>query len=75
MIRTGAIELARSHPEAICVALHPGTVRTAFTEKYLGRHPSVPAEVAAQNLLRVIAGLGPEDSGLFFDWQGARVPW
>ncbi len=75
VIRTGAIELARSHPEAICVALHPGTVRTAFTEKYLGRHPSVPAEVAAQNLLRVIAGLGREDSGLFFDWQGVRVPW
>lgn len=75
IVHTGAIELGRSHPEAICVALHPGTVRTAFTEKYLGRHPSVPAEVAAQNLLRVIDGLGRADSGLFFDWQGARVPW
>ncbi|GAW33058.1 C-factor [Roseovarius sp. A-2] len=75
MIHTGSIELGRSHREAICVALHPGTVQTPFTEKYLGRHPSVPPEEAAQNLLSVIGDLTVEDSGQFFDWQGARVPW
>ena len=75
MIHTGAIELARSHREAICVALHPGTVATAFTEKYLGRHPSVPPQEAAQNLLAVIDDLTPAESGQFFDWQGKRVPW
>ncbi|HAW46473.1 MAG TPA: C factor, cell signaling protein [Roseovarius sp.] len=75
MIHTGAIELARSHREAVCVALHPGTVATPFTEKYLGRHPSVPPEEAAQNLLAVIGDLGPGDSGQFFDWQGKPVPW
>ncbi|WP_297767396.1 SDR family NAD(P)-dependent oxidoreductase [uncultured Roseovarius sp.] len=75
MIHTGAIELGRSHREAICVALHPGTVQTPFTEKYLGRHPSVPPEEAAQNLLSVIDDLTVEDSGQFFDWQGAQVPW
>lgn len=75
MIHTGAIELGRSHRGAICVALHPGTVETEFTRKYLGRHPAVPAPEAAENLLRVIAGLRPEDSGGFFDWQGKPVPW
>jgi NAD(P)-dependent dehydrogenase (short-subunit alcohol dehydrogenase family) len=75
MIHTGAIELARSHREAICVALHPGTVQTPFTEKYLGRHPSVPAAEAAQNLLAVIGDLTPAESGQFLDWQGKRVPW
>jgi NAD(P)-dependent dehydrogenase (short-subunit alcohol dehydrogenase family) len=75
MIHTGAIELGRSHREAICVALHPGTVETEFTRKYLGRHRSVPASEAAENLLRVIEGLRPEDSGGFFDWQGKTVPW
>lgn len=75
MIHTGAIELGRSHRAAICVALHPGTVVTEFTRNYLGRHPAVPAPEAAENLLRVIAGLRPEDSGGFFDWQGVRVPW
>lgn len=75
MIHTGAIELGRSHRAAICVALHPGTVETDFTRKYLGRHPAVPASKAAENLLRVIQGLRPEDSGGFFDWQGKPVPW
>ncbi|EAQ27449.1 SDR family NAD(P)-dependent oxidoreductase [Roseovarius sp. 217] len=75
MIHTGAIELGRSHRGAICVALHPGTVETAFTRKYLGRHPAVPAAEAAENLLRVIDGLRPEASGGFFDWQGKPVPW
>jgi NAD(P)-dependent dehydrogenase (short-subunit alcohol dehydrogenase family) len=75
MIHTGAIELGRSHRAAICVTLHPGTVETEFTRKYLGRHPAVPAPEAAENLLRVIAGLQPEDSGGFFDWQGKPVPW
>jgi NAD(P)-dependent dehydrogenase (short-subunit alcohol dehydrogenase family) len=75
MIHTGAIELGRSHREAICVALHPGTVETEFTRKYLGRHPAVPASESAENLLRVIEGLRPEDSGGFFDWQGKTVPW
>src|SRR6056297_3863385 len=75
MMHGAAIEVARSHPQAICAALHPGTVETPFTEEYLGRHPAVPPEEAARNLLRVIEGLCPGDSGGFFDWQGKRVPW
>lgn len=75
VIRTAAIELARSHREAVCVALHPGTVATPLTEKYLGRHPAVSPETAAANLLSVIEALSPADTGLFFDWQGKRVPW
>jgi len=75
VIHTGAIELARSHKGAICVALHPGTVQTDFTQKYLGRHPAVPPATAAANLLAVIDGLQHPDSGGFFDWQGKSVPW
>ncbi|MHA6263469.1 SDR family NAD(P)-dependent oxidoreductase [Arenibacterium sp. CAU 1754] len=75
VVHTCAIELARTHPKAICVALHPGTVQTPFTRKYLSRHPSVPADQAAENLLSVIKGLAPEDSGQFFDWAGNPVPW
>ncbi|MEM6759853.1 MAG: SDR family NAD(P)-dependent oxidoreductase [Pseudomonadota bacterium] len=75
VVRTAAIELARTHKNAAVVALHPGTVATAFTEKYLGRHPSVPPEIAAGNLMAVLDGLGPEHSGQFFDYNGAAVPW
>ncbi|MCC5984834.1 MAG: SDR family NAD(P)-dependent oxidoreductase [Rhodobacteraceae bacterium] len=75
IIRGAAIELGRSHPRAVCVALHPGTVQTDLTGKYLGRHPAVPPSEAAANLLRVIDGLGPTDSGGFFDWAGKPIPW
>ncbi len=75
MIHTSAIELARTRIEAICVALHPGTVETEFTRKYANAHPTVPATNAAQNLLSVLDGLTPEQTGQFFDWSGKPVPW
>jgi len=75
LIHTAAIEVARSHPKAICVALHPGTVRTDLTARYAGGHPTVAADEAAQNLLGVIAGLTPAQSGGFYDWAGKPVPW
>jgi len=75
IVHTGAIELARTHPKAVCICLHPGTVRTAFTERYLGRHAAVEPDEAARHLLSVIHGLSPEDTGGFFDWAGQRIPW
>ncbi|MFK7874635.1 MAG: SDR family NAD(P)-dependent oxidoreductase [Paracoccaceae bacterium] len=75
IVHTSAIELARTHRQSICVALHPGTVATPFTEKYLGRHPSVAPEHAAGNLLNVINDLTPDKTGGFYDYSGAEVPW
>ena len=75
IVRTAAIELARTHKHAICVSLHPGTVQTEFTRKYVGRHPAVPAEEAAENLLSVTDRLTAEQTGQFFDWAGKTVPW
>lgn len=75
VVRTSAIELARTHKDAVITALHPGTVATAFTEKYMGRHPSVAPEVAADNLLRVMDTLTTDQTGQFFDWAGETVPW
>ncbi len=75
IVHTAAIELARTHGHATVVALHPGTVATAFTEKYVGRHPAVPPQDAATNLMEVMDGLRPEQTGQFFDYSGASVPW
>lgn len=75
IIRTGAIEVARTHPMAVLAALHPGTVATALTASHGAGHASVPSAAAAANLLAVIEGLTPADTGCFRDWQGATVPW
>lgn len=74
IVRTAAIEIGRKHREAAVVALHPGTVATSFTENYPGHRKVAPSE-AAENLLQVIDGIGPEQSGRFFDWAGKEVPW
>ena len=75
IVHSAAIELSRTRPKSICIALHPGTVKTALTQKYVGKHPAVSPAEAAKNLLRVMDGLCQEDTGLFFDWAGKRIDW
>lgn len=75
IVRTTAIEFARRNSQSIVVALHPGTVQTPLTEKYLGRHKSVPPEEAASNLFRVLHGLRPEHTGGFYDYAMKPIPW
>jgi NAD(P)-dependent dehydrogenase (short-subunit alcohol dehydrogenase family) len=75
LIHGAAIELARTHKQAICVCLHPGTVDTPFTKKYAGRHKTVPATDAARNLLAVLGALTLPDTGKFFDYTGSEVSW
>lgn len=55
----------------ICVVLHPGWVQTDMGGP---RAPTSPSESIA-GMLEVIDDLGPPDSGGFFDYTGARVPW
>ncbi len=76
LVHTAAIELARRAPEALCVALHPGTVATRLSAPFTRPGPEVhsPAD-AASHLLAVVDGLSAADNGGFFDWRGAPVPW
>lgn len=76
LVHTAAVELARRKPGAICVALHPGTVRTPLTEGFAktGLEVQEP-EVASRRLLAVCDGLTSEQSGGFFDHHGKAVPW
>jgi NAD(P)-dependent dehydrogenase (short-subunit alcohol dehydrogenase family) len=75
LIHCGAIEVARNRPQAVVALLHPGTVATGFGPDYVGSHPTVAPEVAAANLLAVLDGLTPADTGGFFDWAGKRIVW
>lgn len=75
LIHGAAIEMKRTHRQGVAVCLHPGTVETPFTAKYAGRHKTVPAPEAAANLLNVIEGLTPAQSGGFFDYAGREIPW
>lgn len=78
LIKTLSIEQARSRPETISVALHPGTVDTGLSRPFQSRVPGgklfEPA-YAAERLLTVIDGLGPNDNGAFFAWDGSRIEY
>jgi NAD(P)-dependent dehydrogenase (short-subunit alcohol dehydrogenase family) len=77
IVRTLAIELARTAPLASLVSLHPGTVDTPLSAPFQrGVAPErlfAPATAAAQ-LIAVIERLTPADSGGCFDWRGEPIP-
>ena len=75
-VRTAAIELARSRPKAICVALHPGTVDTGLSKPFAktGLCLQTP-EQSAVAILACIDALTPAQTGGFFDRSGEPLPW
>ncbi len=76
ILRTIAIEHARSAKHSIVVALHPGTVDTGLSKPFTGRTPPeklFTPEQSAAYLLKVIDGLTPADSGDFFAWDGQKI--
>lgn len=76
LIRTIAIEERRRNSSSIVVALHPGTVDTPLSKPFQGNvQPGRlfdPGRAAVQ-LLDVLDGLRPPDSGKLFAWDGAEV--
>ncbi|MTI45092.1 NAD(P)-dependent dehydrogenase (short-subunit alcohol dehydrogenase family) [Roseibium hamelinense] len=75
-VRTAAIELSRKNKNAVCVALHPGTVDTRLSKPFSKSGLDVQdATTAAGRLLHVIDGLSPDQTGCFFDHHGKAIPW
>lgn len=75
LIRTLAVEHRRTHPQAVVVALHPGTVATGLSVPFArGRDMLSPAGSAAA-LMNTLDGLTADDTGGFFGWDGQPIPW
>ena len=62
---------ANDHPKIRTVLLHPGWVRTDMG----GPNATVSVEASVDGLVSVITNLKPEQSGGFFDYKGAEIPW
>lgn len=75
LIKTAAIELARSKPKARLLSLHPGTVISPLSQPFRGATDARPAELAAAQMLQVIDRLGPQHSGSFHAYDGQTLPW
>jgi len=78
LLRTLAIEHTRRNKTSVVVGLHPGTVDTRLSKPFQANVPDdklfSPDRAAAQ-LLDVIDGLGPDDSGGLFAWDGKRIDY
>lgn len=77
LLRNLAVELARSHPQAVVAGLHPGTVDTGLSrpfQKGVAEGKLFTPAYSAERLLAVLDGLTPADSGSVFAWDGARIP-
>ncbi len=76
MIKTASIELKMKNKNAICVAIHPGTVTSKLSKPFQKDNLKIQSnEESAKNITRVIMDLKVSDSGLFFDWNGSIINW
>lgn len=75
LLKTASIEVARTHPQAVLVALHPGTVTSALSAPFNGAEIGRDAAQAAADMLGVLDGLGVEQTGSFHAYSGQNLPW
>jgi NAD(P)-dependent dehydrogenase (short-subunit alcohol dehydrogenase family) len=74
-IRNIAIEWQRKNPQSVVVGLHPGTVETALSAPFKGNpaHERFTPARAAGDMLNVLHGLKPEQSGQIFAYDGSLI--
>jgi len=69
LMRSAAIDL---RPRGIaCVLLNPGWVKTDMG----GPNARLSPEQSVSAMRGLIAGLGPDDSGRFYNYDGREYPW
>lgn len=76
LVKTASIEMTRRNRQSVCVALHPGTVDTALSQPFAKTGLKVrPADEAASDLLGVLNGVTPADTGNLLNYQGLTLPF
>ena len=74
IIKTSSIEINRRNKNAICVGLHPGTVKTRFTEKFQNTTETISPEESVEMMMKVIESLSVDDNGFCFAYDGKIIP-
>jgi NAD(P)-dependent dehydrogenase (short-subunit alcohol dehydrogenase family) len=78
LLRTLALEWARRKPQGCVSLLHPGTTATALSAPFQAGVPPerlFSPERAAKQLLAVLKGIGPQQTGQFWAWDGQQIAW
>lgn len=76
LVKNAALEIKRTHPQAVVVGLHPGTTASPLSKPFAGNVPAdklFTPEYAAQKLLDVLDTLTPTQTGRCFAWDGLEI--
>ena len=74
IIKTSSIEINRRNKNAICVGLHPGTVKTSFTEKFQNTTETISPDDSVRMMMNVVENLSVDDNGYCFAYDGKVIP-
>ena len=74
IIKTSSIEINRRNKNAICVGLHPGTVKTRFTEKFQNSTETISPDESVKMMMKVVENLSVDDNGYCFAYDGKVIP-
>ena len=74
IIKTSSIEINRRNKNAICVGLHPGTVKTSFTEKFQNTTETISPDESVKMMMNVVENLSVDDNGYCFAYDGKEIP-
>lgn len=78
LIRNFAIELATRNKQAVCVALHPGTVDTALSKPFQAgvvQEKLFAPDRSAAAMLKVLEDATAERSGTLIAYDGETIPF
>jgi len=75
IVKTTSIELSRTKPHAILVAIHPGTIATTLTEPFSSGHERRTPDGASRLILQTMDGLTAAQNGGFFAYDGSAIAW
>ncbi|MCR9138344.1 MAG: SDR family NAD(P)-dependent oxidoreductase [Alphaproteobacteria bacterium] len=75
IVRSVSVEVARKRPEAVCLALHPGTIETDLTRPFARGRYTHTATRSARNLLTVMDNMSASETGQFFAYDGSAIGW
>lgn len=78
VVKTFDLQLQMNNARAMCVGVHPGTVKTDLSKDFwksaVNNQLFDPVE-AAKKLVDVVADLKLDQRGKIWDWAGKQVPW
>lgn len=78
LLKSAAVELARSAKNLKLISFHPGTTDTPLSKPFQKNVPSnklFSSEFVARQLINIVEEMPIDGEASFIDWNGKTIPW